>query len=543
MIDDYRGRAEVRRVLKINDRIRSELREATDNWPMLHKGILPALNRPLLLILILVSNLQLSTARISHHADALGSSANQTNAYKTGERLIYNISFAHIPVAAHAELEVVGRKDFNGRDGIELRAHLETVDIVNAALLALDDDFISRIDPVSGLPFYFAQIKRPPMNDPSAELTSSPSAPLTRVLNVASGAFDPLSAIYYLRALPLAIGARQRFRILYGSEIVEAEAQVRGAERINTNIGVFNALVVQIRVRNDQRLNDYRPQIYFSDDANHLPLLITIQHPAGEIRAEIASFEEMGSPTPNPETKRASPPVATRSVERLVPRGDLPFSPNEQLNFRLILGPTEAPIGRITLQARPRARYFDRDALLLTLTAQTSSESARLFSLNDRINSYVDPLTLLPFRIELQMREGSWSLTRTITVDQDRGLALQDDGKRIEIPVGTHDLLSVVYALRSFDLTPPKRNAVAILAISRPRTLYVTALQRTTIELSGQRIRAIELALTTDDAEGDKHQLRLWVSDDRRHLPLRLSAMTPFGPLRADLEIIPLIEQ
>jgi hypothetical protein len=47
------------------------------------------------------------------------------------------------------------------------------------------------------------------------------------------------------------------------------------------------------------------------------------------------------------------------------------------------------------------------------------------------------------------------------------------------------------------------------------------------------------LMITTDDPEPDKYQLRLWISDDKRRLPLRFAATTQLGPLRADLAILP----
>jgi hypothetical protein len=101
----------------------------------------------------------------------------------------------------------------------------------------------------------------------------------------------------------------------------------------------------------------------------------------------------------------------------------------------------------------------------------------------------------------------------------------------------------VLYALRSFDLTPPKRNAVSLLINRRPRTLFITAVKRENIELGGQRIPAVQLALATDEAQGDRLALRLWVSLDRRRLPLRVTATTPLGQVRADLSIIPLTRQ
>ena len=141
------------------------------------------------------------------------------------------------------------------------------------------------------------------------------------------------------------------------------------------------------------------------------------------------------------------------------------------------------------------------------------------------------------------MQEGKRSTNWIVTNDQSSGAATFNDGARVEVPIGAHDLLSVLYALRSFDLTPPKRSAVAILINKRPRTLSISALRRETIELGGQRIPAVELSLTTDDPQGDRFNLRLWVSADSRRLPLRLTATTPLGPVRADLAILPVGNQ
>jgi hypothetical protein len=69
----------------------------------------------------------------------------------------------------------------------------------------------------------------------------------------------------------------------------------------------------------------------------------------------------------------------------------------------------------------------------------------------------------------------------------------------LDIPVGTHDLISAFYALRTFDLTPKLRpNAISAMAMHRPRVLTVKSIQRETIDLNGQKIAAIQLQLTTD---------------------------------------------
>jgi hypothetical protein len=180
---------------------------------------------------------------------------------------------------------------------------------------------------------------------------------------------------------------------------------------------------------------------------------------------------------------------------------------------------------------------------MLTGKAQTVGTAQTLLSADDQITTYVDPNTLLPFRFEMSLQESRKRTNQTVLLDQDRGNATAEGGTRTEIPVGTYDLLSVFYALRSFNLKSPKPNAVSLLVNNRARTLFITYIKRETIELGGQQIPALQLSLTTDDAKPDRNGLRLWVSDDQRRLPLRLTVVTPSGKVRADLAILPIVRQ
>jgi Protein of unknown function (DUF3108). len=192
---------------------------------------------------------------------------------------------------------------------------------------------------------------------------------------------------------------------------------------------------------------------------------------------------------------------------------------------------------------RARSRYFDRDGLYLMVTAETTGAVARLFVAKDTIESYVDPKSLLPYRTVLNLAEGKRRLNQTLTVNQDRGNATTDKGQRIEIPVGTHDYLSFFYVVRTFNLSPSKRSAISMLVDGKPKTMFITAGKRETIELGEKKLSAIALSLTTDDPQSDKYQFRVWISDDRRRLPLRLTCQTELGPLKADLAIVPTAPQ
>jgi hypothetical protein len=325
---------------------------------------------------------------------------------------------------------------------------------------------------------------------------------------------------------------------------------VTGRQAIKTNVGSFNTILCQVRVKNNSRANSYNLRIYFSDDERHMPVLITARHSAGEIRAELAGSEFVTSPASGPSPTPAK--IVAGSVELPLvistdPNGGLleglPFKVGEQLTYQIFLGTISEPAGTATYQVRARSRYFDHDGLLFTVKAQTTNAVQRLFFANDQLSSYVDPKTLLPFRTEMNLTEGKRQIKQTLTLNQDFGAATTDQGEKIEIPVGTHDYLSFFYALRAFGFAPPRRNAISILVNNKPKTLFISALQRETIQLGPQKISAIQLSLTTDDAQSDKFSFRAWISDDQRRLPLRIVATTELGPLRADLAIIPVLSQ
>jgi hypothetical protein len=222
----------------------------------------------------------------------------------------------------------------------------------------------------------------------------------------------------------------------------------------------------------------------------------------------------------------------------------LPFTIGEQLNYRVYLGGGSAAVGLVTYQVRSRSRYFDHDGVMLTTSAQTTDAAQRIFVVNDQLTSYVDPGTFLPYRFEQALAEGKRRSSEIWTINQDYGNATKQGAPKIDIPIGTHDYLSIFYAVRSMNLAPSKQNAVSILVNGRPKTMIITAVQRDTIQLDSQKIPAIQIKLTTpEDQQPDKFQLRAWISTDDRRLPLRLTANTALGNLRADLVILSVTPQ
>ena len=472
--------------------------------------------------------------------------------YRIGERLTYNVSFSSFNTAAHIELQVTARAPFSGRDAFQLKGHIETLGTVHAALLALNHDLISYVEPATGLPFHAQQVVRTttPSSEVSIDFNQPAGAPIHQSSAVTiPGTYDVLAAVYRVRALPLTEGASYRLFVRHENDTEEIEVEVRGRREVKTSVGTFDTVVTELKVEGHSAIDNIR--VYFSDDQRHVPVLMTGKHHAGEIRVELAGSEIIAPPpvppasvpTPKPVVAPPNPsatPATSVSDNRL---NDLPFQVGEQLNYQIYLPTINAPVGRAAFHVRSRSKYFNRDGIWLSVSAQTTNALQHLFVANDLINSYVDPKTLLPFHSEMNLVEGRSRSNVKLTIVQDYGTATTEQGVRIEIPVGTHDYLSFFYALRTFNLAPPRKSGISLLVNNKPKTLFIEALKREQIQLGSQTIPAIQVVLTTDDTPADKYQLRVWVSDDRRRLPLRISAQTQLGPIRADLAIIPVTAQ
>ena len=465
--------------------------------------------------------------------------------YRVGEKLTYNVSFSNFPSAAHVEVEVVSRGMHFGREAIQLRAHVETTGVINVALFAINNDYLTYVDPTTGFPFRSQETVRDAIR--SADSVQDFSQPAGNEAIPPKqgfpGTYDFVSAFYRARALPLADGAVYNFSVRGHATQYDAELKVVGRDVIRTNVGSFPTIVTQIKVNNSPLRS---LKIYFSDDERHVPVLMTARLKSGDLTAELAGSEIVKPPaetaTPTSPIVAAPKPSPTPALPPPL-NPNLPFKLGEELNYQVFIGGGTTPLGSASFQVRGRSRYFERDGLFLTVTAQTTGAAARLFVARDQIDSYVDPKSLLPFRSVLTLAEAQRRLNQTLTFNQETGVATTDKGARIEVPAGTHDYLSFFYILRTINFAPNKKSVISMLVESKPKTMFIDSLPRDTIDLGNRRVPAIPLKITTDDIPNDKFQLRMWISDDHQRLPLRFTCITKLGPLRADLAILPTTPQ
>ncbi len=458
----------------------------------------------------------------------------QQTPFRIGERLTYNVSFEKFSNAAYAEMYVVSRGKLGEKDAVELHSKIKTVNFVSAAFYALDEERTTFASPQTGLPLYIRK---------TSNAGVLPRETIFNYLVNPTAANDLLTFIYQARNA----GGVGIFTFQEGEQTYSVNLQNTIGERVKTGAGDFETSVstVQSPYFVERQISDLR--VNFSADELRIPVLIRFKTPKGEFRAELASIQSIEPETAAqpaatpiqstlPQRTPTPRPTPTPYIENQPLSSDLPFALGETLEYQVsMLGKF---FGNVALQVKERKQFAGQDSLLLTATAILTEPGNPLFNLNDAVRSQVNPESLEPQQIDLKSTGFFGQYNQTAHFDQKNGFVTFNGANRAAIPVGTHSLLSLAYAIRAFNLKPSKDannpvndTRVAVFVDSQP---YVFTLRPATgeiINLKGEKIGAQLITVTTGNAKIDQLGARVWLSTDEKRLPLRFT----IGNYQADL--------
>ena len=458
-----------------------------------------------------------------------------STAFRIGERLTYNISLDRFANAGYAETYVVSRGKISGRDAVELRSKIKTNSFVSAAFYFLDEARTVFAAPDSGIPLYIREVENESVL-PKETVHNYLVAPTTN--------FDWLTLVYQARAA----GGAGNFSLQEDEKNYAVSLAATGGERVKTDAGDFDTIVstVQSEFLTERGLKDFR--INFSADEQKIPVLLRFKTAKGEFRVTLASIQiiegETTTPIPTPIIPQPPRPVITPTpVPTPTPYVDnqplikeLPFDLGETLDYQVSsLG---APVGSIRFQVVERKQFLGQDSLLLKAAVTNVAPGSRIFTVNEGIRAYVNPDSTAPQQIEIKLSGALAFLNQTTLFDQRTGKANLNGVNQIDIPVGTHSLLSLVYAIRSYNLKPSKDltnpvndTRVAVFWDKQPYVFTLRPSDANIINLRGERISAQQISINTGNPQLDSLGLRLWLSNDDRRVPLRFTV----GAYQADL--------
>ena len=490
----------------------------------------------------LIASVLLSMAIVAWCVDLAPNTEAQTVAVSTtlfriGEKLSYNLSFGKIQDGGFAELYVASRGKLSGQDVVQLRSRARTEGIVRAAFFMLDESRTVFVAPDTGQSLYVSRVTHE---------GPEPTEVISNYLKDPSPNLDLLTVIYKAREA----GGIGTYAFLEGGQTYTATFQIKNKEKVQVEAGEFETAVSNVQSTLFAAKGVKEVKINFTNDENRIPVLIRVKTSKGELRASLLSVNmdapvvaptPAGSPTPKPAvtpkpgvTLRPTP-SPTPYVENQPLSPELGFQLGETLNYNITTG--GKPVAAVTFSAAERKLYQKKDSLLLTATITGTEPGNTAFRLGDAVKVQVEPETLAPNWYESKFIAPIVGLNQTVTFDQRTGVVSFGGTAPYDGPIGTHSLLSLFYAMRSFnlksskDLTNPVNDTrVAVFWETKSYIFVLRPAGPADVTINGEKVSAQQITVLTGNKQLDTLGLKVWLSTNDR-VPVRFT----FGAYQADL--------
>lgn len=208
------------------------------------------------------------------------------------------------------------------------------------------------------------------------------------------------------------------------------------------------------------------------------------------------------------------------------------FKAGETLDFNLSWTRISGGSARMTIAPLNGERYR------ITSVGKSSAFFSRFFKVRDEIESIVSRDTFSTRQYHKRLDERGRKKDELTVVDPSRNIATRN-GKLIEVPPRVFDPLSLIYYLRTLELNVGNTHQFTLLADGKLYTVSATVTGRESVTTPAGRFSCVVVEPKMESGAGvfrdDQNRLRIWFSDDARHLPVRIRSDVKIGSITATL--------
>ncbi|MDP1769028.1 MAG: DUF3108 domain-containing protein [Nitrospirota bacterium] len=234
---------------------------------------------------------------------------------------------------------------------------------------------------------------------------------------------------------------------------------------------------------------------------------------------------------------------AMSSVVSWAGTGDLPtvrpFQVGEQLTFDISW--LNITAGTAVMAVSGAGTEGDQSLVKLVTTAQSRPAITKFFPVDNRVESLLDPARLLPEHLTFKRREGKKKEDIEYTFHQKEGKVTVVKGGTTEIldmPPGTQDVISCLYNTRSaLSLQPGTSLTMNVYHDKKNRKVEVRVEEIETVSGPWGTVETARL-LVVMPFQGlflNQGNIRVWLTNDARRIPVRMKAKVVIGSIVADL--------
>jgi len=192
----------------------------------------------------------------------------------------------------------------------------------------------------------------------------------------------------------------------------------------------------------------------------------------------------------------------------------------------------------LTIQTDQRRDFDGIDGYHVTAEARTVGlVSGLALKVLDVYESFIDASTLQPFRAEKRSRHGKKQTQSSVTIDQEKHTVQLEGGRSLEIPADTYDFAALLFAIRGMDLTIGRVRTLTVIEDEKLYTIKLQPEAREKVTTPAGTYDTIKIATSrVKGRENDKlYNLRIFITNDTRRLPVLITAEPSWGAVRVEL--------
>ncbi len=244
--------------------------------------------------------------------------------------------------------------------------------------------------------------------------------------------------------------------------------------------------------------------------------------------------------------------IVSDSVSSAV-QDTLPLSPTaikygEDLTFKIRYGFIKAGIAHMRIKGI--SYRFGRPLLHIQTTAKNIPAFSWIYTVDDVVNAYVDPRSLVPWYYEKKLREGTYkadlrvryqhedSTARVEFIRYKKDMSIRKQKNYpVKIPANVFDVLSAFYYIRTQPLEVGKSLLLSSHSQKKVYDLEVKIHRKETLEVGAGTFHTIvvEPLLKGEGVFKQKGRLLIWLTDDELKIPVQMTSAVAIGHITSEL--------
>ena len=214
----------------------------------------------------------------------------------------------------------------------------------------------------------------------------------------------------------------------------------------------------------------------------------------------------------------------------------VPFRPGERLAYTVEYG--RVPAGSMEIRIEGLETYRERPAYHIVFEAATNRAISFVYELDTLEESYFDAERFHSLYYRRTGTENDRDRAKEYSFDQENQLRIEIGGDTVPTSPNAVDQLAMMYYLRMIPLDQGAKYRLTNQADpdDNPLTIKVSKRERIKVPAGTYDTVLLELDLQTDSGmfkKGGKN--RVWVTDNARRIPVKVSTKLGLGSFTAEL--------